>query len=90
MQRHMSRKHSESPSFTPFRAMPFSVEKCQRFQFVHPFTLGNFRPELGHTNVLSVQSSNIKFSLGRSPFDQGVWTSSDFFCLRHTGAENGF
>ena len=38
MQRHMSRKHSESQSFTPFRAMPFSVEKCQRFQFVHPFT----------------------------------------------------
>ena len=38
MQRHMSRKHSEPPSFTPFRAMPFSVEKCQRFQFVHPFT----------------------------------------------------
>ena len=38
MQRHMSQKHSESPSFTPFRALPFSVEKCQRFQFVHPFT----------------------------------------------------
>ena len=31
MQRHMSRKHSESLSFTPFRAMPFSPEKCQRF-----------------------------------------------------------
>ena len=38
MRRHMSRKHSESPSFTPFRAMPFSPEKCQRFHFVHPFT----------------------------------------------------
>ena len=38
MQRHMSRKYSESPSFTPFRAMPFSPEKCQRFQFVYPFT----------------------------------------------------
>ena len=38
MQRHMSRKHSESPSFTPLRVMPFSVEKCQRFKFVHPFT----------------------------------------------------
>ena len=38
MRRHMSRKHSESPSFTPFRAMPFSPEKCQWFHFVHPFT----------------------------------------------------
>ena len=38
MRRHMSRKHSESPSFTPFRAMPFSPEKCQRFHFVHQFT----------------------------------------------------
>ena len=34
----MCNKHSESTSFTPFRTMPFSPEKCQRFQFVHPFT----------------------------------------------------
>ena len=38
MQRHMFNKHNESPSFTPFRAMPFSPEKCQRFRFQHPFT----------------------------------------------------
>ena len=37
MRRHMSRKHRNA-GLTPFRAMPFSVEKCQRFQFVHPFT----------------------------------------------------
>ena len=29
MQRHMFNKHNESTSFTPFRAMPFSPEKCQ-------------------------------------------------------------
>ena len=34
----MSHKHSESRSFTPFKAVPFSPEKCQRFHFVHPFT----------------------------------------------------
>ena len=34
----MFNKHNESPSFTPFRAMPFSPEKCQRFRFQHPFT----------------------------------------------------
>ena len=38
MRRHMSHKHSESRSFTPFKAVPFSPEKCQRFHFVHPFT----------------------------------------------------
>ena len=37
MQRHVMSKHRNA-GFTPFRAMPFSVEKCQRFQFVHPFT----------------------------------------------------
>ena len=38
MRRHISHKHSESRSFTPFKAVPFSPEKCQRFHFVHPFT----------------------------------------------------
>ena len=38
MRRDMSHKHSESRSFTPFKAVPFSPEKCQRFHFVHPFT----------------------------------------------------
>ena len=38
MRRHMSHKHSESRSFTPFKAVPFSPEKCQRFHFVHAFT----------------------------------------------------
>ena len=38
MQRHTNHKHSESRSFTPFKAAPFSPEKCQRFQFVYPFT----------------------------------------------------
>ena len=33
----MSHKHSESRSFTSFKAVPFSPEKCQRFHFVHPF-----------------------------------------------------
>ena len=37
MQRHVMSKHRNA-GFTPSRAMPFSVEKCQRFQFVHPFT----------------------------------------------------
>ena len=37
MQRHVMSKHRNA-GFTPLRAMPFSVEKCQRFQFVHPFT----------------------------------------------------
>ena len=35
MQRHMNRKHSNS-DFSPF--IPMSQEKCQRFQFEHPFT----------------------------------------------------
>ena len=35
MQRHMNRKHSSS-DFSPF--IPMSQEKCQRFQFKHPFT----------------------------------------------------
>ena len=34
----MSHKHSESRNFTPFKAVPFSPEKCQRFHFVHSFT----------------------------------------------------
>ena len=38
MRRHRSHKHSESRSFTSFKAVPFSPEKCQRFHFVHPFT----------------------------------------------------
>ena len=35
MQRHMNRKHSNS-DFSPF--IPMSQEKCQGFQFKHPFT----------------------------------------------------
>ena len=37
MQRHVMSKHRNA-GFTPFRAMPFSPEKCQRFRFQHPFT----------------------------------------------------
>ena len=36
MQRHMNR-HSNPGYFVPFNAMPYSTEKCQRFQFEHPF-----------------------------------------------------
>ena len=35
LQRHMNSKHSNS-NFTP--VIPMSQEKCQRFQFEHPFT----------------------------------------------------
>ena len=38
MQRHMNNRHSNHGYFVPFNAMPFSTEKCQRFQFEHPFT----------------------------------------------------
>ena len=34
----MNNRHSNHGYFVPFNAMPFSTEKCQRFQFEHPFT----------------------------------------------------
>ena len=37
LHRHMNSKHSNS-NLAPFNAMPYSTEKCQRFQFEHPFT----------------------------------------------------
>ena len=37
MQRHINNKHS-NPDFAPFNAMHYPTEKCQRFQFEHPFT----------------------------------------------------
>ena len=37
MQRHVSSKHN-NPGFTTFGGMVNSQEKCQRFQFIHPFT----------------------------------------------------
>ena len=37
MQRHRSSKHN-NPGFTPLGGMVNSQEKCQRFQFIHPFT----------------------------------------------------
>ena len=38
MKRHINNRHSNLDHFTPFNAMPYSTEKCQRFQFEHPFT----------------------------------------------------
>ena len=38
MKRHIKNKHSTPGHFTPFNAMHYSTEKCQRFQFEHPFT----------------------------------------------------
>ena len=37
MQRHINYKYS-NPDFAPFNAMHYPTEKCQRFQFEHPFT----------------------------------------------------
>ena len=36
MKRHINNGHSSLGHFTPF--IPMSQEKCQRFQFEHPFT----------------------------------------------------
>ena len=38
MKRHIENRHSSRDHFTPFNAMSYSTEKCQRFQFEHPFT----------------------------------------------------
>ena len=38
MKRHINNRHSNPGHFTPFNAMHYSAEKCQRFQLVHPFT----------------------------------------------------
>ena len=38
MKRHINNRHSNLGHFTPFNAMHFSAERCQRFPFEHPFT----------------------------------------------------
>ena len=38
MKRHINNRHSNPGHFTPFNAMHYSAERCQRFQFEHPFT----------------------------------------------------
>ena len=38
MKRHINNRHSNRGHFIPFNAMPFSTDKCQRFQFKHLFT----------------------------------------------------
>ena len=37
MKRHINNRHS-NPDFAPFNVMHYPTEKCQRFQFEHPFT----------------------------------------------------
>ena len=36
--KHINNRHSNPGHFTPFHATHYSTEKCQRFQFEHPFT----------------------------------------------------
>ena len=38
MKRHINNRHSNPGHFTPFNAMHYSAERCQQFQFEHPFT----------------------------------------------------
>ena len=38
MKRHINNRHSNPGHFTPFNAMHYPAERCQRFQLVHPFT----------------------------------------------------
>ena len=38
MKRLINNRHSNPGHFTPFNAMHYSTEKCQWFQFEHPFT----------------------------------------------------
>ena len=38
MKRHINNRHSNPGHFTPFYAMHYSTEKCQRSHFEHPFT----------------------------------------------------
>ena len=38
MKRHINNRHSNPGHFTPFNAMHYSAERCQRFQLEHPFT----------------------------------------------------
>ena len=38
MKRHINNRHSNPGHFSPFNAMHYSAERCQRFQFEHPFT----------------------------------------------------
>ena len=38
MKRHINNRHSNPGHFTPFNAMHYPAERCQRFQFEHPFT----------------------------------------------------
>ena len=38
MKRHINNRHSNPGHFTPFNATHYSAERCQRFQFGHPFT----------------------------------------------------
>jgi len=38
MKRHINNhRHSNLDHFSPFNGMPYSTEKCQQFQFEHPF-----------------------------------------------------
>ena len=38
MKRHINNRHSNPGHFTPFNATHYPAERCQRFQFKHPFT----------------------------------------------------
>ena len=38
MKRHINNRHSNPGHFTPFNATYYPAERCQRFQFEHPFT----------------------------------------------------
>ena len=38
MKRHINNRHSNPGHFTPFNATHYPAERCQRFQFEHPFT----------------------------------------------------
>ena len=38
MKRQINNGHGNPGHFTPFNVMPYSSEKCQRFQFENPFT----------------------------------------------------
>ena len=38
MKRHINNRHSNPGHFTPFNAMHYPAERCQRFQFEHPLT----------------------------------------------------
>ena len=52
MKRHINNRHSNPGHFTLFNAMHYSAERCQRFQFEHPFTCTGRNAKNPQTEIL--------------------------------------